>query len=257
MLYWPIARGNHKGLSVERYHRFLNKSQTIAGQARGTHLTILQNAKLSQYAWNSAPIDNTDVTRSMAAVGREFQFPFDLEINPTPTFNDTQNSTLYEYLRAMSNDGPFATSVVATLFEERREAHRNRLNDYKVQQRFKLGDAVTARIQVHSNAESGQVKKLSYNAKGPFQITADLDANSYEVQKYNEPDSAKRKYKGLDLFFLPPAIFPQDPLDTLDYRYMNFDRAPLVNTQHNTLSKRFCFRQIGVPRLSVQSSHDF
>ena len=72
IIIWFLARQNHKGLSVERYHRFLNKTQTIAGQDRGTHMSILQNHKLSQYAWNSAPIDNTNVTRSMAALGREF-----------------------------------------------------------------------------------------------------------------------------------------------------------------------------------------
>jgi hypothetical protein len=57
---------------VERYHRFLNKTQTIAGQDRGTHQVFTKNAKTSQYAWNSALIDGTDIIRSMAAVGREF-----------------------------------------------------------------------------------------------------------------------------------------------------------------------------------------
>ena len=37
---WPFDQGNHKGLSVEKYHRFLNKTQTIVGQDRGTHLYI-------------------------------------------------------------------------------------------------------------------------------------------------------------------------------------------------------------------------
>ena len=67
---WPFARGNHKGLSVEKYHTFLNKTQTIVRQDRGTNLSILQNAKTSQYAWNSAPIENTDVSRSLTAVVR-------------------------------------------------------------------------------------------------------------------------------------------------------------------------------------------
>ena len=26
IVFWPLSRGNHKGLSVERYHRFLNKT---------------------------------------------------------------------------------------------------------------------------------------------------------------------------------------------------------------------------------------
>ena len=26
IIYWPLAFGNHKGMSVEKYHRFLNKT---------------------------------------------------------------------------------------------------------------------------------------------------------------------------------------------------------------------------------------
>ena len=66
---WPLAQGNHKVLSVEKYHIFLNKSQTIVGQDRGTHLSFLNNAKTSQYDFNSAPKDNTDILRIFEAVG--------------------------------------------------------------------------------------------------------------------------------------------------------------------------------------------
>lgn len=118
--FWPLSRGNNKGLIVEKYHRFLNKTQTIAGNERGTHLTILQNAKLSQYAWNSAPIDNTDIIRSLAAVGREFRMFGDINLQPTPNLNNDQNSELYNYLRQMHNDGPFATTVIQILVEERK-----------------------------------------------------------------------------------------------------------------------------------------
>ncbi len=235
IMFWPLARGNHKGLSVERYHRFLNKTQTIVGHERGSHLTILQNAKLSQYAWNSAPIDNTDVTRSMAAVGREFRFPLDVDLSPTPVLNDSQNSTLYEYLRTMSNTGPFATSMIQVLADERRQAHRDRLNENVTPHPFKIGDAVTARVVVQSQAQHGTVQKLSYQAKGPFQITALLDGDSFEVQRYGDDSSARRKYKGSDLFLLPPAIFPNDPLDTTDNRYLNFDHIPLVDPLNSAL----------------------
>ena len=43
--FWYLSRGNHRSNSVERYHRFLNKTQAIAGTDRGTHSVILQNAK--------------------------------------------------------------------------------------------------------------------------------------------------------------------------------------------------------------------
>ena len=235
MVFWPLARGNHKAMRVECYHRFLNKTQTIVGQDRGTHETFIQNAKTSQYAWNSAPIDDTDISRSMAAVGRDFKFPMDVELSAMPTINDNKNSALYKYLRDVSNDSKFATSVVQILVDERREAHRLRWNKDKVEQLFEVGDVVKAHVQVNSNAAHGEVGKLSYQAKGPFQITECLGHNSYEVKRYNDPESASRKYKGTELYLLPPAIFPHEPLDMMDERYLNYSHAPIVSPLKKSL----------------------
>ena len=115
LVFWPLARGNHKALSVERYHRFLNKTQTICGNNRGTHESFITNVKTLQYAWNSAPIDNTDIIRSVAAVGQEFKFPMDMELQPTPTLNDSSNSALFQYLRHVSCNSTFAQSVLQVL----------------------------------------------------------------------------------------------------------------------------------------------
>ena len=93
--FWCLSRGNHRGMSVERYHRFLNKTQTISGSNRGTYSVILQNSKTSQYAWNSSPIDNTDISRSKAAIEHEFHLPLDVELSPTSTLNNVHNSALF------------------------------------------------------------------------------------------------------------------------------------------------------------------
>ena len=45
--YWCLLRGNHSGNSMEHYHRFLNKTQAIVGNDRGTNCVILQNVKTS------------------------------------------------------------------------------------------------------------------------------------------------------------------------------------------------------------------
>ena len=94
------------------------------GQDIGTHLSILKNAKTSQYAWNSESIDNTDVSRSLSAVGREFQLPLHIELSAIPELNGEFNSTLYIHLRNLSSDALFSTAVVQVLVEERQEAHR-------------------------------------------------------------------------------------------------------------------------------------
>ena len=121
---WPLSRKKHRGNSIERYHRFLNKKQTISGQDRGAHEGFHQNIKTSQYAWNSAPVDETDIPRYVAAVGREFRFPLDIELLDQPSLNNKENSALFHYLRNVSCNSQFSISILQTLIEERRSAHR-------------------------------------------------------------------------------------------------------------------------------------
>ena len=75
--FWNLSHINHKLNSVENCHRFLNKTQAISGQDLISHDLLIQNAKTSQYAWKKYPIDDTEVMRSVAAVGREFIFTID------------------------------------------------------------------------------------------------------------------------------------------------------------------------------------
>ena len=102
LILWPLSRGNHKGDSTERYHKLLNKIQTISGQDRGTHEVFHQNVKTSQYAWNSAPIDDTDTPQCVAAIGREFRFSLDIELLKQPNLNGKDYSALLCYLRNLS-----------------------------------------------------------------------------------------------------------------------------------------------------------
>ena len=97
---------------VEKYHRFINKTQSIVGAELGTHHSFVENSKNSQYAWYSAPIDDTDIPRSLAAVGRHFKFPIDVKLTPDPSLNDENQSALYIYLRDVSIDSKFASSVL-------------------------------------------------------------------------------------------------------------------------------------------------
>ena len=126
--YWCMERRNHRSNLVERYHRYLNKTQAIAGNDQCTNIVIIQNAKASQYAWNSVPIDNTDITGSMAAVGKEFRFPLDVELSSTSVLNNVHNSALFQYLRNIWSDSVFTTSVLQILIEEYRTTHRHCYN---------------------------------------------------------------------------------------------------------------------------------
>ena len=118
--YWCLSRGNHKGNSMKRYHRFLNKPQTIASNDRGTHSVYIKNANTSQYLWNSAHIEDTNVTRCMTAIGRDFRFHLDVNLMPTSTLNNTDNANLFQYLRDMSTESAFALLIMQIIVEERR-----------------------------------------------------------------------------------------------------------------------------------------
>jgi hypothetical protein len=81
------ARSNHKAVRVEHFHRFLNKAVAIAANDCSTNSVFVEAAHTAayNYAWNSSPIDDTDIICSVPAVGRPFQLPFDLSLSPTPT----------------------------------------------------------------------------------------------------------------------------------------------------------------------------
>ena len=73
---------------------------------------------------------------------------------------------------------------------------------------------VKAHVQVQSNSKTGSVKKLLIQARGPFQIVEKLEGNSYMVRRYDNKDAPTMKYKGSELYMLPPSIFPHDPIDS-------------------------------------------
>ena len=82
--YDVLAKCNHKGLIVDHFHRFLDKSLTMAAEDRGTNAIFVPTGIDTGYAWNSAPIDGTDILRSISAVGHELHFPIDINISALP-----------------------------------------------------------------------------------------------------------------------------------------------------------------------------
>ena len=221
------ARGNHKAVGVEHFHRFLNKAVAIAANDRGTNSVFVEAAHTAAYAWNSSPIDGTDIIRSVPAVGRPFRFPFDLSLSPTPTPTSNQASDVHAFLRLSSPTTQFAERVLRLLTEERRAIHRERANESRSVVNFRVGDLVTARVQVTSNAKLGTVAKLAYRRRGPYEIVEVTGYGSYFVRPYGDPTAAVIKYPTQALSPLPPAILPCTPIDTPDFRYLNHSHAPL------------------------------
>ena len=84
--YDVLAERNHKGLTVENFHRFLNKSFIITAEDRGTNDIFVPAGIAAGYDWNSAPIDGTDILHSIPAIGRELHFPININLSALPKF---------------------------------------------------------------------------------------------------------------------------------------------------------------------------
>ena len=227
--YIPLAKGNHQGMRVERFNRFLNKVCTIVANDRDHMPSSAFAVDVAAYAWNSAPIEGTDVVRSLPAFGRIFRFPFDVELAQLPTPTDDCAVATTDFLNATAATKHLATDILSILKEDRITAHRERINLRRREATFKVGDHVTVRVQTQSNADTGRPKKLLYKASGPFEITEDLGHGAYHVRRAGNPHAALRKQHARDMFLLPPELNPCEPLDAADLRYINFERSPLTH----------------------------
>ena len=87
-----LAKRNYKGLTVEHFHRFFNKSITIAAEEYGTNDIFFPAGVAVGYALNSAPINGTDILRSIPAIDHELHFPLDINLNALPKLTLTQNN---------------------------------------------------------------------------------------------------------------------------------------------------------------------
>jgi hypothetical protein len=236
ILFHAAARGNHKSVSVERFFRTLNKCMSIACEARGTNKVSVECAHLTGYAWNASTIDGTNIVRSVPALGRPFRFPFDRDIagesdmflqqvqsnNP-----DQRVFALHEFLRLGHSQSKFAIEILRILTEDRRIYHAERINELRQPRVFQVGDVVTVRVQMHSNASEDKVAKISYRRRGPYEIVRADGNGAYIMKKLGATDDSPTvKHMAENLEMLPASILPCNPIDAADMRFLNMNYAP-------------------------------
>ena len=233
--YDVLAKGNHEGLSVEHFHRFLNKSVTIAAEERGTNDIFIPASISAAYAWNSASIDGTDIIRSVPAIGQALNFPLDINLNTVSKLIQNNAQATLNYLNFINFYRHFASSILKILTEDCQTAHAKRINNSKNLILLKAGDIVMARTSIQSDQSKNKVAKLSYSVRGPFQIIRKTGLDSYFVRKLDKPDSPELKFMAHDIYPLPPSLKPYEPVDSTDTRYLNQTHAPLVNPLKKSL----------------------
>ena len=70
-----VARGNHKAIINEGFHRYLNKVQKINLAEKVILHQWLQGVSFTLYAWNAVPVEGTNISISVVVIGRELPFP--------------------------------------------------------------------------------------------------------------------------------------------------------------------------------------
>lgn len=78
---------------------------------------------------------------------------------------------------------------------------------------------------MQSQAERGKVAKLLYKSHGPLVVVEVLEKGAYNLCHEDRSNGAMWKHLAEDMFLLPKALHPCEPFDSMDFRYMNFDRA--------------------------------
>ena len=233
----PAARGNHKSVSVERFFRFADKALTIATNAHGSSGVSVEAMHVAAYAWNASVIDGTEIIRSVPAIGRPFRFPIDADLtigNDLPV-SDNTTVNVYDFIRLGQEQSLFAQNILRILTEDRRVHATEQANASRNPITFQVNDIVAVKVQVHSNAATGTVGKLSFQRRGPFIVTSANGKGAYYVRYMHGPvNGPTRKYRGEDLNLLPPILYPCEPVDCADHRLMGIHHAAVDNPfQHH------------------------
>ena len=212
-----LSGENHDGMLVERVNRFLNATLTIFCNERGTVLVAQEGILMALYAWNSAPIAGTDISRSLVVVGREFNFPIDFSADMHLHLTSSPK-------RAKSFAGRQAVLLKASrlvakeLVSQHRAMHRELINSRRpVPREYAVGDKVFARRSVKSDKSRGVVGKIKNAYTGPWEIVSKAEGGSYNLRHAVDGRVGKRHAMHLSPF--PHELIPFEPVDGPDNVY--------------------------------------
>ena len=132
-----VASGrNHDAIMVERFNNFFNKGLNIFCSERDTTRYFVQGTHMLAYAWNSAPVTETDISCSLIVVGREYQFP--LDVIPGDTSIDISPVSTFQYAKDITHQLSKCREIYKVLIDEHRTMHREYINDKNNQQNYRL-----------------------------------------------------------------------------------------------------------------------
>ena len=201
-----LTKRNHKGLLVEKFHRFINKAITITVQDRGTNDIFVADGFAAEYAWNSSPIKGTYILRTVPVIGRELRFQLDIDLRDLHISVSNNKELVISYLRLTDSNSHFDSAIFENLIENRRAAHAERINNSRNIVTIHPSDIVMARTAIQSNNATDKVAKLCYGVQGLFQIVRGTGRDSYIVRKLIKLDRPELKFIS-EYFFNIATLF--------------------------------------------------
>jgi hypothetical protein len=216
-IHWASGN-NHDSILVERFNAYLNKGLKILCTERSTTRNFVESSQLLAYAWNSAPMAETDISRSLVAVGREFAFPIDYLDSPSPTL-DTTSATKQQYHEVLKDLLKNCREVYKTLIEEHRCMHREYVNSRRPDPTiFQVDDLVWNRRQIQSSSKRGIVGKLRFKQTGPWKVIEKLNGGSYKLQLCSNSKRIDKKHAS-ELSLFPKKLIPFPQLAGPDHEF--------------------------------------
>ena len=94
---------------------------------QGTIRIAMEAILLLPYAWNSAPISGTNLSRCFVALGQEFQLPIDFSTNKHWELTSTP-ALIQSYVRGLAIHLTASCKFAKILVKEQRTMHREFIN---------------------------------------------------------------------------------------------------------------------------------
>jgi hypothetical protein len=214
--------GNHDPILTERFHVFLNKSLTLFCNERDSIRTAPEGIQLCCYAWNSAPVTGTDLSRSLIVTGREFRFPIEYTPSKAVNLNPSTNS-VNNFAKTQEKILSKSREIFKILIHEHRAMHREYVNSQRPDPlSFQPGDKVFAKRAVKSDKKRGRVGKIMIKHTGPWEIIEKLDGSSYRI-RHCRTNIVDKKHAA-HLSPCPEQLIPFPPLSGPDNNYSQIHR---------------------------------
>jgi hypothetical protein len=224
-----MASGNnHDSILVERFNAFLNKGLKVLCTDRSTSRVFKESAQLLTYAWNSAPMAETDISRSLVAMGREYSFPIDFIDTIAPSLDLSPNAKI-SYANDLKQRLKACQEVYKVLIEEHRCMHREYINARRPNPTlYEVGDIVWARRQIKSIKKRGIIGKLRYKQTGLWKIIENLEGGSYKLQLCSNERKLDKKHAS-ELSLFPSKLIPYPQLSGADEAYSKINKPTSDN----------------------------